>query len=170
MKQQDFDIFCMSTAYNVAKHSYAKRRKVGAVIAKDGNILSFGYNGTPSGFDNNCEDFMCVRPEEVSNTYCDKFYCDCTKCDYARYRTREDVVHAEENAIAKMAKSTASCENASMYITCAPCARCSRLILQSGIKTVYYSEEYHTTDGIEILKKGGIKVIYLNMNYINIKL
>lgn len=159
MTKSDFHSFCLTVAKEISYYSKAKRRQVGAVIAKDGNILAFGYNGTPSGFDNNCEETICSGKD-----YCKTFECkhpnNCESCDYSKTITKDDVVHAEENAIAKIAKSTMSCEGATMYITCAPCARCARLILQSGITEVYYSDTYHTTDGIEILKKGGIKTNY----------
>lgn len=155
MTKDEFHSFCLTVAKEISYYSKAKRRQVGAVIAKDGNILAFGYNGTPSGFDNNCEDFYCKNPYYKSE--CNK---ECDTCKDAKFITRDDVVHAEENAIAKIAKSTMSCEGATMYVTCAPCARCARLILQSGITEVYYSDTYHTTDGIEILKKGGVKTNY----------
>ena len=129
-----FDEFYMNTALNVAKLSYCERRKVGAVIVdKDkNNILSFGYNGTPSGEDNVCEIDNLTKPE---------------------------VIHAEVNAIAKVAKSNNSTEGCTMYITLSPCVDCAKVIIQSGIKTVYYLEEYKSKKGLELLEKTGIEVI-----------
>lgn len=116
----------------VSEASHAKRKKVGAVIVKDDNIISFGYNGTPSGFDNNCENADGV--------------------------TKDIVLHAESNAISKCAKSTQSCQGATMYVTLSPCIECAKLIIQSGIKYVMFLERYHDDRGIKLLLKSGIKV------------
>jgi dCMP deaminase len=112
--------------------SYCKRKQVGAIIVKDRMIISDGYNGTPSGFENCCED------EEGL--------------------TRWDVLHAEANAILKVARSTQSCEGATLYITLSPCKECSKLIHQSGIKRVVYLNGYRDESGIEFLKKAGVEV------------
>lgn len=115
--------------------SYCKRKQVGAIIVKDRMIISDGYNGTPSGFDNCCED------EEGL--------------------TRWDVLHAEANAILKVARSTQSCEGATLYITLSPCKECSKLIHQSGIKRVVYQNGYRDDSGIQFLKKAGVIVEHI---------
>ena len=119
-----------------AENSYCQRRKVGALLVKDQMIISDGYNGTPSGFENCCED-----ADEVS-----------LPC----------VLHAEANAITKVARSNNSSEGATLYVTASPCMECSKLIIQAGIKRVVYGEEYRIMDGIELLKKAGIEVVYLD--------
>ncbi|WPR72028.1 dCMP deaminase family protein [Flavobacterium sp. NG2] len=116
--------------------SYCKRKKVGAIIVKDRMIISDGYNGTPSGFENCCED------EEGL--------------------TRWDVLHAEANAILKVARSTQSCEGATLYITLSPCKECSKLIHQSGIKRVVYHNGYRDDSGIQFLKKAGVVVDHIS--------
>lgn len=136
----------MQTAYQFAKLSYAERRKVGCVIVKDNQVISFGYNGTPHGFDNQCE-------------YVEKYEdCNCTSCTCTSPKTKREVLHAESNAIMKVAKSTMSCEGAELYTTTCPCFDCAKLIIQSGIIKVYYSEDYRDMSGVELLKKANIKV------------
>ena len=125
----------MRMARTWAENSYCQRRKVGALLVKDQMIISDGYNGTPSGFENCCED-----ANNVSLPY---------------------VLHAEANAITKVARSNNSSEGATLYVTASPCMECSKLIIQAGIKRVVYGEEYRIMDGIEILKKAGIEVAYL---------
>lgn len=112
--------------------SYCKRKQVGCIIVKDGNIISQSYNGMPSGFDNNCED--------------------------QKGETKDEVLHAESNAITKMAKSTISCEGASLYVTLSPCLNCAKLILQSGIKRLYYLNDHSNPDGIALLIKAKVHV------------
>jgi len=119
-----------------AENSYCKRRQVGALIVKDKMIISDGYNGTPSGFENICED--------------------------ENFKTKPYVLHAEANAITKVAKSSNSSENATLYVTAAPCIECAKLIIQAGIVRVVYSEEYHSTEGKELLERAGIEVKYVN--------
>ena len=114
-----------------AENSYCKRRKVGALIVKDGSIISDGYNGTPSGFENECE------------------------CDG---KTKPYVLHAEANAITKLAKDTRSSAGATLYITMSPCIECAKLIIQAGIKRVVYDEQYRDTSGIDLLRRAGVKV------------
>lgn len=121
----------MQNAYQFAELSYAERRKVGCVIVKESQVISFGYNGTPHGFDNECE---------IDNT------------------TKPEVLHAESNAIMKVAKSTMSCEGAELYTTTCPCFGCAKLIIQAGITKVYYTEEYRDMSGVELLGKAGIEV------------
>ncbi len=115
--------------------SYCERRKVGAIIVKDRMIISDGYNGTPSGFDNCCEDENGV--------------------------TRWDVLHAEANAILKVAGSTQSCQGATLYITLSPCKDCSKLIHQSGIKRVVYQKGYRDDSGLQFLAKAGVEVVHI---------
>ena len=115
-----------------AKNSYCKRRQVGALIVKDNMIISDGYNGTPSGFENICEDESGA--------------------------TKPYVLHAEANAITKVAKSGNSSDGSTLYVTASPCVECSKLIIQSGIRRVVYLDEYRLTDGIDLLKRAGIEV------------
>ena len=126
----------MNAAYIYANCSYAIRRKVGALIVKDDRILSVGYNGTPEGWPNECED---VLPDGT-------------------LVTKPEVLHAESNAIAKVAKDSGGANGSALFVTLSPCIECAKLIYQSGIKEVYYSEEYRLLDGVEFLKKCGIKV------------
>tara|TARA_A100001037_G_scaffold290408_1_gene303231 strand:+ start:15652 stop:16098 length:447 start_codon:yes stop_codon:yes gene_type:complete len=136
----------MKVAYEFAKCSYAVRRQVGAVIVKNKRIISFGYNGTPNKFDNCCEH---------SN-------------EDGTLSTIKEVLHAESNAITKVAKSTMSCEGAKLFTTTAPCFDCSKLIIQSGIKKVYYSEIYRDMSGIELLKKANIQVEHIDPKNLNL--
>jgi len=115
-----------------AENSYCKRRQVGALIVKDGQIISDGYNGTPSGFENICEDDNNV--------------------------TKPYVLHAEANAITKVARSSNSSENATLYVTASPCIECAKLIIQAGITRVVYGEKYRIMDGVELLERAGIDV------------
>ena len=119
-----------------AENSYCERRKVGALVVKDKMIISDGYNGTPSGFENVCEDDNNV--------------------------TKPYVLHAEANAITKLARSSNNSDGSTLYVTAAPCIECSKLIIQSGIKRVVYAEKYRLEDGINLLKKAKIEVMYLN--------
>ena len=114
-----------------AKNSYCKRRQVGALLVKDNMIISDGYNGTPSGFENVCEENGVTKPY---------------------------VLHAEANAISKIAKSGNSSAGATLYVTASPCMECAKLIIQSGIKRVVYKDEYRLTDGVDLLRRAGIEV------------
>lgn len=134
-KQLKYDQAYMRMATEWAKLSHCVRKKVGALIVKDRMIISDGFNGTPTGFENCCE--------EEGNT---KWY----------------VLHAEANAILKVASSTQSCENSTLYITLSPCKECSKLIHQSGIKRVVYANAYKDTTGLEFLEKAGVKLTHLN--------
>lgn len=136
--QANLDRAYMDIALSWAKMSHAKRKQVGCIIAKDGQIISDGYNGTPHGFDNNCE--LDTR---------------------FGYETKPEVLHAESNAITKLAKGTQSSIDSTVYITLSPCFECSKLMIQSGIKRVVYLEEYRFTDGVDLLKKAGIEVCHL---------
>lgn len=119
-----------------AENSYCERRKVGALVVKDKTIISDGYNGTPSGFENKCED-----SNNVTHPY---------------------VLHAEANAITKLARSSNNSDGSTLYVTASPCIECAKLIIQAGIKKVVYAEKYRLTDGIDLLRQAGIEVIYLN--------
>lgn len=135
----------MKTAKLFAEHSYAKRRKVGAVIVKDDRIISIGYNGMPSGWDNNCEDVVTPSLPYLHG-------------DGPTLKTKPEVLHAESNAIAKLARSSESGNGASLFVTCSPCLDCAKIIYQSGILEVFYNQEYRSDDGIEFLTKCNIPV------------
>ena len=135
-KQQKLDARYARMACIWAENSYCERRKVGALVVKDQMIISDGYNGTPTGFENICED-----DNNTSKPY---------------------VLHAEANAITKLARSANSSEGATMYCTASPCIECAKLIIQAGIKRVVYSEQYRLTDGIDLLRRAGVEVLYLD--------
>lgn len=134
-KQNKYDKAYLKIAKEWGQLSYCTRRKVGAIIVKDRMIISDGYNGTPSGFENCCEDEMGYT----------KWY----------------VLHAEANAILKVARSTQTCDGATLYITLSPCKECSKLIHQAGITRVVYHESYKDASGIEFLKKAGVVVDFI---------
>ena len=131
-KDKKFDGRYLEMAAVWAKNSYCTRRKVGAILVKDRMIISDGYNGTPSGFENVCEDENGV--------------------------TKPYVLHAEANAITKVARSGNSSMGATLYVTASPCMECAKLIIQAGIKRVVYSEEYRITDGVDLLRRAGVQV------------
>jgi dCMP deaminase len=141
----------MKTARLFAEHSSAVRKKVGAVIVKDDRIISIGYNGMPAGWNNVCEEEVVVAVVD-----------GVPQKEIKELKTKPEVIHAESNAIAKLAKSTESGDGASMFITCAPCVECAKMIYQSGIKEVFYGEEYRSRDGIEFLNKCGLSVKQLS--------
>jgi len=143
----------MKTAKVFAALSSAKRKHVGAVIVKDDRIISIGYNGMPSGWDNNCE-------YEVTE-FQTEYGVGSKLVKTGELKTRPEVLHAESNAIAKLAKSTESGDGASMFITCSPCIECAKMIYQSGIKEVFYEEDYKSAQGLDFLNKCGIKVVKL---------
>ena len=137
-KQHDLDTRYLRMAAIWAENSYCKRRQVGAILVKDKMIISDGYNGTPAGFENVCEDDNNL--------------------------TKPYVLHAEANAITKVAASSNSSRGATIYVTTAPCIECAKLIIQSGIKRVVYSENYRVMDGLDLLKRAGIIVDYIDLN------
>ena len=137
-KQLKYDIAYLKMAMEWAKLSHCKRKQVGALIVKDKMIISDGYNGTPTGFENACED--------------DENY------------TKWYVLHAEANAILKVASSTQSCRGATLYITLSPCKECSKLIHQSGIKRLVYANAYKDDTGLQFLKKAGVELVYIKEN------
>ena len=136
-KQLELDKRYLQMAEIWSKNSYCKRRQVGAIIVKGKMIISDGYNGTPEGFENVCED--------------------------ENNRTKPYVLHAAANAITKVAKSNNSSEGSTLYITSSPCMECAKLIIQAGIKRVVYSDLYTQDDGIELLKKAGIEISYISI-------
>lgn len=135
-KQKRFDLRYLQMARIWAQNSYCQRRQVGALVVKEGMIISDGYNGTPSGFENVCEDENNV--------------------------TKPYVLHAEANAITKLARSSNNSDGSTIYITASPCIECAKLIIQAGIRRVVYGEQYRLTDGIDLLKRAGIETIYIN--------
>ena len=137
----------MQTARTFAELSHARRLHVGAIVVKDDRIISIGYNGMPAGWDNNCEEEVVVA---VVDGYPQR--------EIKELKTRPEVLHAETNAIAKLARSNESGFGSDMFITHSPCLDCAKLIFQSGIKRVWYGEAYRNTDGIEFLTKSGIEV------------
>ena len=152
-RQIDLDRTYLVMAETWANLSRAKRKKVGCLIVKDGAIISDGYNGTPRGFNNNCEDLL---PAVGGRIMIDDEG-DMVKGTF-KLRTKPEVLHAESNAITKLAKSTQSSTGATMYITISPCVECAKLIIQSGIKRVVFGEFYRSDEGIKLLKKSKIKV------------
>lgn len=134
-KQHQLDQRYLRMARIWAENSYCQRRQVGALVVKDQRIISDGYNGTPSGFENQCED-----EQGVTHPY---------------------VLHAEANAITKLARSSNNSDGATLYVTASPCIECAKLIIQAGIKRVVYGEKYRLDDGLDLLKKANIKVEYL---------
>jgi len=156
----------MKTAKIFAELSHARRLHVGAIVVKDDRIISIGYNGMPAGWDNDCEDIVydtgageCISSEEFQIMYPYTEYNEEADEEY-RYglKTKPEVLHAESNAIAKLAKSNDSGLGADIFITHAPCIECAKLIYQSGINGVYYGENYRDDSGIEFLKKSGVNI------------
>lgn len=135
-KQDILDRRYLRMAAIWAENSYCQRRKVGAIIVKDQMIISDGYNGTPSGFENVCEDVAGA--------------------------TKPYVLHAEANAITKVARSNNSSDGATLYVTSSPCMECAKLIIQAGVKRVVYNEQYRLTDGIDLLRRAGIECIQIS--------
>ncbi|MBR1655353.1 MAG: dCMP deaminase family protein [Prevotella sp.] len=136
-KQRELDLRYLRMARIWAENSYCQRRKVGALVVKEKMIISDGYNGTPSGFENVCEDEGNV--------------------------TKPYVLHAEANAITKLARSSNNSDGATLYVTASPCIECAKLIIQAGIRRVVYGEQYRMEDGINLLKRANIEVIYINV-------
>lgn len=157
MYNQKFIEYYMGLADNTAKLSSARRLQVGCVIVRDQHILATGYNGTPTGWDNNCEDLEVTYDERDTHPSGDWKYDKQTK-QWSRLKTRPEVLHAESNGLMKIAKSTESSFGATLFSTHAPCMECSKLIYQAGIKKVYYRDAYRSTAGIDFLTKGGIEV------------
>jgi len=165
MPRIPIEVIYMQTAYQFAKLSYANRRKVGCVIVKDKQLISFGYNGMPHGFENECEEDdnrFYENPDDALDLVEQGFTCDNGCCHKPDAITKREVLHAESNAIMKVAKSTMSCEGAELYTTTCPCFDCAKLIIQAGISKVYYSEDYRDMSGVELLKSAKIIVEHVN--------
>jgi dCMP deaminase len=141
LKKEKYEKLYLDIADRIAEMSFARRLHVGAVIVKNNNIISFGWNGMPSGWDNNCEDDFGL--------------------DFKGNRTlvtKPEVLHAEQNALAKLAKSTESGNGASLFVTHAPCLDCAKLVYQSGINSVYYRNSYRSDAGLQFLEKAGVEI------------
>lgn len=146
MNKYQSDKYYMGVASLTAKQSYAIRRKVGAIIVKDTRIISEGFNGTPSGFENKCENESYNIREDITE-----------------YITKPEVLHAESNAITKCAKFGDATDGATLYVTCSPCVECAKLIIQAGIRRVIYRDKYHDESGLKLLSKAGIEVEQFNL-------
>ena len=163
MKQKFIDYF-MDVADRTSQLSHAIRLQVGAIIVKDDRIISIGYNGMPSGWDNNCEDIVWdtgdrTDTEDFFKQYPYKLFNEQVQRTVAcGLKTKPEVLHAETNAIAKLAKSNESGVGATLFITHAPCLDCAKLIYQSGINNVLYRNTYRSDDGINFLNKSGVNV------------
>lgn len=158
------DVVYLEIAETIGSASYAKRKKVGAILVKDKNIIAMGYNGTPAGFDNKCEienyDRSLVYPDA------DEMLDEMTEEERKKafepvsLTTKREVLHAESNAIAKCARGDIGSEGATLYVTMSPCFECSKMIIQAGIKKVVFKELYRRGDGLDLLKKAGIETIH----------
>lgn len=137
-KQEKLDCRYLRMAHIWAENSYCQRRKVGALVVKDKMIISDGYNGTPSGFENVCEDGNGL--------------------------TKPYVLHAEANAITKLARSNNNSDGSTLYVTASPCIECAKLIIQAGIKRVVYGEKYRLDDGLRLLQRAGIEIVYMDID------
>ena len=166
MFSRKFANYYMSLADSTAKLSSARRLQVGCVVVRDQKILAAGYNGTPTGWDNDCEDRVWdsgaggwLDPEEIEAMYPYEDWHEGAQRN-VRYglKTKPEVLHAESNALMKIARSTESSTGAALFCTHAPCMECAKLIYQAGIKKVYYRDTYKSNQGIEFLIKGGIEV------------
>lgn len=155
MKQKLINAY-MKTAEVFAELSSARRLHVGAIVVKDDRIISIGYNGMPSGWDNNCEDKIYCDDGDWSEQQLPKT----ENLPWLRYKlvTKPEVLHAETNAIAKLAKSTESGDGATLFVTHAPCLGCAKLVYQTGINSVYYRNSYRSQEGLAFLEKAGVKV------------
>jgi dCMP deaminase len=165
--KRKYELAYMQTAKVFAELSHARRLKVGAIVVKDDRIISIGFNGMPSGWDNDCEDKVWMErdagswlsPEEVKERWPYAEYNEDAEEEY-RYalKTKPEVLHAESNAIAKLAKSNESGDGAYLFVTHSPCIECAKLIYQTGINRVYYAQDYRDDAGIRFLKISGVEV------------
>lgn len=168
MKQKYIDLY-IDWAKRCAKLSHARRLQVGAVIVKDDSVISYGYNGMPAGWDNDCEDKHWdqgaggwLSPEEIEAQYPYEEWHEGAQRNI-RYglKTKPEVLHAESNAIAKLARSLNSGNGADIFITHAPCLDCAKLVYQAGIKRVYFGTCYRDDSGVKFLEKSGVEVNYI---------
>jgi len=176
-RQRQYDEAYMKMAKAIGQLSYANRNKVGCIIvSKNGQVISQGFNGTPTGYDNCCEEPHCsckyvkgcqYTEQPISKQLSIKFCINPKntgyRCDYLTLTTKKEVLHAESNAIAKCAKWISSTEGATLYVTLSPCFECSKTIIQSGITRVCYAEKYRDTTGIDFLRQNGIEVDEINI-------
>ena len=151
----------MTIAETVATMSHARRLQVGSIVVKDDRVISIGYNGMPAGWDNNCEDKVYATEWSIDNARWEYQEEDGTVYNL---KTKPEVLHAESNAISKLAKSSESGDGATIFITHAPCVDCAKLIYQSGINSVFFRNSYRSNDGIEFLKQSGVKVEQIERN------
>lgn len=179
VREKQYDKAYMKMALAMGELSYAIRNKVGCIIvSKNGQVISQGFNGTPTGYDNCCEDPHCscqyVRgcavtekpiSKQMSVDYCSSIAFG-KPCRYLTLTTKKEVLHAESNAISKCAKWISSTEGATLYVTLSPCFECSKMIIQAGISRVCYLEEYRDKTGIDFLKENGITVDKINLDNI----
>jgi dCMP deaminase len=155
--QNKLDKTYLKMAQAWAEMSHATRKKVGCLIVKDERIISDGFNGTPSGFDNDCEEVFYTYDER--DFYRDQeWQLDKGKDKFFKLKTKPEVLHAESNALMKLARSTNSSEGATIYCTYSPCFDCAKLIVQSGVKRFVYNETYRKTEGLDLLKKAGVEI------------
>ena len=166
MKEKFINLY-MDWARRVSELSHARRLHVGAVIVKDDTVISYGYNGMPAGWDNNCEDKEWMDrgaggwldPEEIYERWPYTEYNEDAEEEYRyRLKTKPEVLHAESNAIAKLAKSTNSGLGADLFVTHSPCLDCAKLIYQSGIRRVYFNQNYRDNSGLDFLARSGVEV------------
>ena len=149
----------MTIAETVAQQSSAKRLQVGAIIVKEDRVISIGYNGMPAGWDNNCEHTLFVLDEDTQGTdMVNLGYTKSSNGNWFKLVTKPEVIHAEANAIAKLARCTESGDGSTMFLTHAPCIHCAKQIYTAGIKSVYYRNAYRDTDGINFLKSCQIEI------------
>lgn len=161
MTQQEKDKYYMKVAQVTSENSKAQRLKVGAVLVKGDQIISDGFNGMPSGFDNTCEKLICLDETKCLN---DNKYKPCSICLSRGLKTNPEVLHAESNAITKCAKYGYASLGSTLYVTHSPCIECAKLIIQAGIKRVVYRELYRKPDGLNLLNKANINVIKYESN------
>lgn len=175
-RQRQYDKVYMKIAKCVSELSYANRNKVGCVIVSgDGQLISQGFNGTPSGYDNCCEEVMCEckwihgcqkNAEPIEKVLNVEY---CKDCKFCKLTTKKEVLHAETNAISKCAKWHSSTVDGTLYVTLSPCIDCAKLIIQAGITRLVYLDEYRDVSGIKLLNKVGIKVHQLNIENKSLK-
>jgi dCMP deaminase len=160
MPRIDINKVYMNIAEEISQLSYAERKKVGCILVKDGTIISHGYNGTPYGFENDCEEYEERYYEnDIGAELLQDYGYELIDGVARKLVTKREVLHAESNAISKVAKSSNSSEDADLYVTLSPCFECAKLIIQSGIKRVFYREEYRQKDGLDLLIKAGIQCL-----------
>ena len=148
----------MAMAKSCTLASKAVRKKVGCIVVKNGQVISNGFNGTPSGFDNNCEDELSTYDERDTYYEKDEWIYNHLGQEYTRLKTKPEVLHAESNALMKLAQSTNSSTGSTMYLTCSPCFDCAKLIIQAGVERVVYEESYRKLDGLELLQRANIQI------------